>query len=170
MLIDYCRYGILAAGVCCAVYQDVRYLKIKNWLNLGILLLGGILGIIGGLERLFDSLQGFLIPFVIGILFYSLRIFGAGDVKFMMALGALMGKSWMIDCMIYSVISGGVLALLLMLYRRILLERLCYMWNYIQTSFLLRKITRYQILDNQQKQFFPFAVAIACGSILACIL
>ena len=72
--------------------------------------------------------------------------------------------------MIYSILSGGILAIILMFYRGMLWERLKYLWSYIIMSCLLKKITVYQEFDSQQKQFFPFAVAIACGSLLACWL
>ncbi len=72
--------------------------------------------------------------------------------------------------MIASILSGGVLALFVMLYRGILWERLRYVWNYLKMLFLMKKVSAYQVLDNKQKQFFPFAIAIACGSVLASFL
>ena len=164
------RYVFLAIGLCCAVYQDIRYLKITNRLNLSLLLVGLLLAATGGIDKLLDSVMGAALPFAIGFVFYALRIFGAGDIKFLMALGALMGKAWVIHCLLASILSGGVLALLVMLYRGILWERLRYAWNYLKMLFLTKKAVAYQVLDNKQKQFFPFAIAIACGSILACLI
>ena len=165
-----CRYGCLAVGLGCAVYQDIRYLKIKNRLNLFLLLAGLLLAMTGGIDKVLDSAIGMALPFAIGFILYALRIFGAGDVKFLMALGALMGSEWIINCMIASILSGGMLALFVMLYRGILWERLRYVWNYLKMLFLMKKVSAYQVLDNKQKQFFPFAIAIACGSVLASFL
>ena len=89
-----CRYGCLAVGLCCAVYQDIRYLKITNRLNLFLLLAGLLLATTGGIDKVLDSVTGMVLPLAIGFVFYALRIFGAGDVKFLMALGALMGRAW----------------------------------------------------------------------------
>lgn len=165
-----CRYGCLAVGLCCAVYQDIRYLKITNRLNLFLLFAGLLLATTGGIDKVLDSVMGVALPLAIGFVFYALRIFGAGDVKFLMALGALMGRAWIMDCMIASILSGGVLALFVMLYRRILWDRLRYAWSYLKMLLLMKKVSAYQVLDNKQKQFFPFAIAIACGSVLASLM
>lgn len=164
-----CRYGILTLGLIGALYQDIRYLKIPNRITMPLLLIGLILAAASGATCLMDHLLGIALPFAIGFVLYALRMFGAGDVKFMMALGALMGKEWIVNCMIASILCGGVLAVIVMLYRGILWERLKYAGNYFVMLFLTRKLAAYQVLDNQQKQFFPFAIAIACGSVLACI-
>mgnify|MGYP001655324674 CR=1 FL=1 len=168
--IELIRYIILAIALFGAVYQDIAYFKITNKWNLFVTGTGLTVALLSGWSFLLSSLSGMLIPFTIGFLLYAFKIFGAGDVKFMMALGALMGKEWIIDCMIYSILSGGILAIILMFYRGMLWERLKYLWSYIIMSCLLKKITVYQEFDSQQKQFFPFAVAIACGSLLACWL
>lgn len=161
---------ILGAALICGLYQDVRYLKISNKLNVMIAIMGLILALFSGRTMLLSSLAGIAVPFVIGFVLFALRLFGAGDVKFFMALGALMGYEWILKCMIYSVFFGAAMAIVLMIVRGIFLERMRYMWNYLKSIFLTRKIREYQVMEDKKKQFFPFAIAICCGSLLTFVI
>lgn len=168
--VEIARYGVLTIGLTCALYQDVHFLKIKNNLNLTIAISGFILAGFSGSQVFISHVLGFVLPFVICIIFFAFRMLGAADIKLYMALGALMGIEWIIKCMIYSVLSGGVIALGVMFYRGIFVERIKYVWNYFKMLILLKKLLPYQDLNAQGKHFFPFAIAIICGSILACFL
>ena len=73
-------------------WMDLRTRRIPNWLNLS----GVILGI--GLNALFSHEKGFKLAItglglalLIYVPLYLIRAMGAGDVKFMAAIGALVG-------------------------------------------------------------------------------
>src|SRR4051812_25032563 len=86
----------LAAGF------DLRERRIPNWLILGALTGGILLNCWRGTPQLLTSLEGlglgigiFLIPFALGWL-------GAGDVKLLGAVGAVLGSQWLPRVIFYS--------------------------------------------------------------------
>lgn len=99
-----------------AAFWDLRTRRIPNWLVLATLAAGFSLnGILFGLEGLKNSLFGMLTGFVIYLLLHLLHAMGAGDVKFMAAVGSLVGvREWFhifLAAVIIGAIAGVVLAL-----------------------------------------------------------
>jgi prepilin peptidase CpaA len=88
---------------------DLRTRRIPNWLNLS----GFILGI--GLNTYFErggglrsALFGFALALLIYAPLYSIRAMGAGDVKFMAAIGAIVGpQNWLTLFLISAVLRGA---------------------------------------------------------------
>ncbi len=166
------RYVVLFSGLLLACWQDIRYRRISKTLTIPIMICGLLLALPDGWLALQGRFIAVLLPFLLGLPLFALRILGAGDIKLLMALGALMGREWLLHCLLYTVFWGGILALLLMLKRGILLNRLSYFFSYCYKTLLLCRFTPYQAWDDdtkQGKQFFPFALAIALGSLSACI-
>jgi prepilin peptidase CpaA len=119
---------LLTVLIAAAIY-DVRYRRIPNWVTAGGVLLGiainTLIGETGGRGLLF-SLAGFGVAFGIYMVLYVLRAMGAGDVKLMAAVGALVGwKAWF-GVFFVTAIVGGIMALLLVLVRGRLKHTL---WN-----------------------------------------
>src|ERR1700691_2392518 len=83
---------VLAASV-----TDIRSRRIPNWLTLSGVTAGLVLhGIVGGVAGLKSSFAGMLLGFGAYLAPYCLRAMGAGDVKLMAAVGAIVGPaSWM---------------------------------------------------------------------------
>ena len=79
-----------------------------------------------------------------------------------------MGRIWIINCLILTILSGGVIALALMIYNKNFIERIKYFFYYFKSMFLSQKITGYQdSVKSGGKAVFPFAVAIVTGSALS---
>jgi prepilin peptidase CpaA len=119
---------LLTVLIAAAVY-DIRYRRIPNWVSVGGVVLGvainTVIGESGGRGILF-SLTGFGVGFGIYMLLYILRAMGAGDVKLMGAVGALVGwKAWF-GIFFVTAIIGGIMAILLVLVRGRLKHTL---WN-----------------------------------------
>jgi prepilin peptidase CpaA len=119
---------LLAVLIAAAIY-DVRYRRIPNWVTAGGVLLGLALntaiGRAGGGGILF-ALAGFAVAFAVYMVLYVLRAMGAGDVKLMAAVGAMLGwKAWF-GVFFLTAIVGGILALALVLVRGRLKHTL---WN-----------------------------------------
>lgn len=97
-----------------AVY-DVRYRKIPNWLSMSGIVLGFAINFaIGPPEGgVLFALKGFAAGFGLYLLLYVLRAMGAGDVKLMGAVGALVGPERWFGIFLVTAIVGGVMALLL---------------------------------------------------------
>lgn len=99
---------IFLVWICVAAVCDAKYRKSFNWIALsGIFLAFFSLIFFPGAHpvniNVYSSIFGSLIAFVVFLIFYSLRIMGAGDVKFAAALGAWIGWEfllpiWALSC------------------------------------------------------------------------
>jgi prepilin peptidase CpaA len=109
---------LLALLIGAAVY-DIRYRRIPNWLTLAGVLLGFAINFgIGPPEGgVLFALEGFLLAFGLYMFLYVLRAMGAGDVKLMAAVGALVGWERWFGVFLVTAIVGGVMALALVAVR-----------------------------------------------------
>ena len=109
---------LLAVLIGAAVY-DIRYRRIPNWLTLAGVLLGFAINFgIGPPEGgVLFALQGFALAFGLYMFLYVLRAMGAGDVKLMAAIGALVGWERWFGIFLVTAIVGGVMALALVAVR-----------------------------------------------------
>jgi len=105
---------LLALLIGAAVY-DIRYRRIPNWLTLTGVILGFAINFgIGPPEGgVLFALQGFAVAFGLYMLLYLLRAMGAGDVKLMAAIGALVGWERWFGIFLVTAIVGGVMAFVL---------------------------------------------------------
>jgi prepilin peptidase CpaA len=107
---------LLAAVVMIAGYYDIRWRRIPNWLTLPTLLVGLLLNLfLFGLPGLRNSFLGMVLAMAINFPLYALRARGAGDVKLLAAVGALVGWRDWVAVFVLAGLLGGVLALALML-------------------------------------------------------
>src|SRR6266404_22451 len=92
---------------------DFRYRRVPNWLTLTGVVLGIALNaFLFETEGLWFSLQGMGVAFLIYFPLYLLRGMGAGDVKLMAAVGAIVGwKAW-IFVLFFTSVLGGLTAVL----------------------------------------------------------
>ena len=73
------------------------------------------------------------------LLLYSLRAMGAGDVKLMAAVGAMVGPGHWLLIFMASAVAGGVLALLCVLWKgrlKTTLWNTFFLWNIFLLNFL----------------------------------
>jgi prepilin peptidase CpaA len=104
---------LVAALVITAGIYDIRYRRIPNWLSLAGVLAGFAVNAFSG--RALLAAEGFGLALLIYFPLWLLHAMGAGDVKLMAAVGALVGwQAWLIIFFITSIL-GGIAALLLML-------------------------------------------------------
>ena len=109
--------AIIALGI--AVYYDLRFRRIPNWLTLSALVAGiGYHAITGGFAGLGLSLLGMAAGFGCFFLFYIAGGMGAGDVKLMAAIGSLIGPRDVLFAAAYTAIAGGVYALILIVAKK----------------------------------------------------
>lgn len=102
---------MLVVVLAIAAVSDIRAHRIPNWLTLT----GTILGLIGhawlgGWPGLIGSLEGIGIAGLL-LLPYAVRGLGAGDVKLLAAVGALMGPAFLLWTLLGTILAGGLLAL-----------------------------------------------------------
>ncbi len=114
--------GAAAVFLSAAVEQDVRHRRLPNLLTLPCLVLALVfhtvapasLGAFGGIASLLGAALGFMLLF----LPYALGLLGAGDVKIMMALGALIGGPMLLISFFWATVLGGMGGVLILAQRR----------------------------------------------------
>ncbi|MCX7959224.1 MAG: A24 family peptidase [Deltaproteobacteria bacterium] len=103
-----------------ASITDFRERKIYNSLTYPSIILGFIIWTVySGVDGFIASVLGFAIAFGIYLIIFFLGGFGAGDVKFAAAIGAIMGYPMVINWVVISAIVGGLFALALLIRYRL---------------------------------------------------
>ncbi len=103
---------LMTASAC-----DLKTRRIPNGLTAAGML-AGLAGHAcgGGLPGLLPSLEGIAAALPL-LLLYAARAFGAGDVKLLLAVGALMGPGFLLWTLLGAVFTAGLLALVSVLRR-----------------------------------------------------
>jgi prepilin peptidase CpaA len=110
--------ALLAVLLAAAVF-DVLYRRIPNWLTVGGVVLGIAMNTAIGppVAGVGFALAGLGVAFGIYVLLYALRAMGAGDVKLMAAVGALVGWERWFGIFFITALIGGAMALILVVAR-----------------------------------------------------
>ena len=109
----------LAALVLVAAVCDIRSRDIPNWLTLGGIVAGLVLHpYLAGWAGLKFAAAGLGLAIVMFIPLFILRWLGGGDVKLMVAVGALAGTYNLFIIFIMDALLGGVVALAAVLFRK----------------------------------------------------
>ena len=154
-IIEMAGYGTAALLLAVAVYFDLKFRIIPNWLCGCLLLLGfAMQGALVGGSGLLDATYGMLLALAAFVPAYAGGYMGAGDVKFMAAVGALLGLLGTVNAIAYTLLVGGVFGLFHVVARNVV----------FMTPWLMRF---YAPNPATSKVFFPYAAAIAIGSVCA---
>jgi len=101
-----------------AAVTDIRSRRIPNLLTCSSMVLGvGYHTIINGPQGFLFSTAGLFLGIGLLVLFYLAGGMGAGDVKLMAAVGALLGPKGVFTVFIFTALAGGVYALGLLVLR-----------------------------------------------------
>ncbi len=154
-----------------ALICDYKTYRIKNTVVVPFIMAGILTNaILSGPGGLKSSAAGILLPVLLLIVFFALRMLGAGDIKLFSAIGSIMGAKFVIYAMAYSFISGGVIAVLIIVFRRNGKERLKYLLAYIKSCFLSFSLLPYTDFENKEDGAkFRFSYAAACGALIQAI-
>jgi len=129
---------VLVAFVVTIIVTDWRWHRIPNVVTYPTMLVGVILGVIesfgpAGIPGVFfavgmpggilDHVAGLAIGFLIAYPFYAGGGLKAGDGKFLMAVGALKGTSFLLVAAVYGALFGGVIAIAFIVGRRVAARR-----------------------------------------------
>jgi prepilin peptidase CpaA len=159
---------VLLVLVFTAAYLDLRWRRIPNWLVLSGAVAGiGLNWFLLELDGLKLALMGLGLAMLIYFPLYLLRAMGAGDVKLMMAVGALVGWRIWLTIFILTGISGGIIAVVILLWQHRLRKTA---WN---IGFLLQRLLHLQVpyASNEELDVrsgkglkLPHGAAIAVGT------
>jgi prepilin peptidase CpaA len=165
--------ALVAVLVIAAAATDLRSRRIPNWLTLAGVCAGLLVNwTLSGWAGLRTSLSGMMLGFGVYFVLYLLRAMGAGDVKLMAAVGAIVGPADWFAIFIATAIAGGVLAVVLMVHSGRVFQTLQNTFFIVGELVHLRApFTRRKDLDvkNPNALRMPHGVAIAAGTV-ACLL
>lgn len=145
-----------------AGYTDLRQRRIPNWLTVSGAVAGiAANGIAGGWGGLKASLLGLGLGLLLLLPFVLLRSLGAGDWKLAGALGACVGPAVLIDLLIGSIFVAGIMAFVLVIYKRRLGQTLRNIGRMLGAMLQLHMPGPEVSLDNPEALKIPYGVALA---------
>ncbi|MEW6558222.1 MAG: A24 family peptidase [Elusimicrobiota bacterium] len=166
MLLD----TILLIFLSISIYTDIKYRKIYNFITFPAVILGlGFNFFYSGLPGLKDSLAGFAAGFLFLFIFYLLGGIGAGDVKFMAAVGSLKGFEFVVRGGFYGAILGGIVAIIVLFFRKNFLGTLKKLF-YALISLVTFRTPESLKFDESQSVYLPYTVFLALGMFLRWII
>jgi prepilin peptidase CpaA len=157
-------FVVLVAGALAATIIDIRTRRIPNALTAAIAGVGvgfaasGISGV-----SVLGSVAGFALGLALMMPGHALGATGAGDVKFMGAVGAVVGPGMVVSAFLFTALAGGVLALAVAVQRQRLAVTLAGTGRLIAAP----ADARSEIRQAAPVSRFAYGPAIAIGSVLA---
>ncbi|MDF2523332.1 MAG: Flp pilus assembly protein protease CpaA [Clostridiales bacterium] len=154
-----------------AIAGDIKKYKIANSVTFTFVLIGFITSyLLNGVNGVFRSMEATLLPIVLLIILYALRMLGAGDIKLFSAIGAIMGINFILYTIAYAFLWGGLISLVIIYVRKNGKHRFKYLFNYLKACLLSRSLLPYtDFEDKGDGAKFRFSYAILCGTITQAI-
>lgn len=110
---------LLLSFVSLAIYFDLRERRIPNWLTFGVIGVGIGVNSISGSEGFLQSISGVGLASLVLVIPFAVGWLGAGDVKCLVAIAALLGVNSVPRVLFYAAMIGGGLALILLFFHRV---------------------------------------------------
>ena len=149
------------------IYHDVRYRRIPNLFVLATLIGGLTLNVaLGGLHGGLTSIGGCLLAFVLMFMLHVFGAMGAGDVKLFAAIGSVLGAQLVLPAFVVVVLTGGLLALVVMLRSgvvRTTLHRVLQILVGLLPGWQMPKFS----VPADRRLTIPYGAAITIGAIIA---
>lgn len=158
---------VLVAGLAVATVIDVKSRRIPNLLTASMIGLGLGLAAAGASGiSLPASILGFFLGFLLMMPGYALGATGAGDVKLMAAVGAIVGPAVVIPAFLFTSIAGGVLAIIVAARRKRLAATLARTGRLVMAPGEAPK----EIRGATSVSRFAYGPAIAAGTMVAVLI
>jgi prepilin peptidase CpaA len=156
---------LLSLVLAIAAHSDLRHHRIPNKLSL----LGLIAGL--GLQTLADGPHGLVAGLCgagVGLAcfapFYLLRGMGAGDVKLLAAVGAILGPRGALIAALLSLLAGGLGAIIFVFWRAVRAS----VSAFVREGLAAAAVSAWIAAELARRSRLPFALPIAVGGIAAC--
>jgi prepilin peptidase CpaA len=144
--------AIVSAG---SGYSDLKVRRIPNLFTLSGIIIGFLLNtLLFRFQGFKMSLFGFLIGFCFFFIFYLIGGMGAGDVKLMGAIGAILGYPLIYQAFFYTAISG-IIVIIIMFFPLII--------DALRNKNLSN-------LTSIRKKYIPYGIAISAGTLITIII
>ena len=142
---------------------DITKKKIYNVQTYPSMVLGLILSYAaGGGHGILMSFAGLFTGLALLFIIFLAGGIGAGDVKFLGAIGALKGTVFVLWTMFYTGLIGGIMAFALLIWKGKLISTFR---NFF--TFLRHPVKAHGNQKPEERIYLPYGVAISLGSILA---
>jgi prepilin peptidase CpaA len=162
------KFALVVLVLTAAAY-DLRFRRIPNWLNVAGALTGLVLNaFVFTHSGITAAVIGMLLALVVYVPLYLLRAMGAGDVKLMGAVGAIVGPQQWFLIFLCSAMAGGLFAAFVSLKRGRLRETLSNVAILASELMHFRPPARHhETLDVKSRRSLrlPHGLAIAAGSL-----
>ena len=159
--------GLAVALALIAGWTDWRSRRIPNWLTVPGFLAGVSANLLAsGWAGLKTSLLGAGLGLILLLPFVFLRSLGAGDWKLAGALGAIVGWEVLANLLMGSVLVAGIMALVLVIYKRRFKETLRNIGRLLASMLTFRMPGAEVSLDNPQSLKVPYGVVLALTTVL----
>lgn len=165
--------AVIVPAMVAACWSDLRRHRVPNWLNLSLAATGLMAqALFAGWPGLQNGLYGLLAGFSLLFVLWMMRAMGAGDVKFMAALGAWIGPEQTFYAVLAGGLIGGVIAAGMILYRRHWFQ------TWANLGVLLTKVgsvqTAFSEFGSAQSLgrttgVLPYAVPLSVGTLLVLV-
>ncbi len=155
----------LLLGVAC--FTDITAGKIKNWLTFPTMLVGVVLSPWWAPQP-WDGLVGLLVAFVAGVLLWKFGgAYRPGDVKLVMAAGAVGGPEWVLRGILIGFLLNFPFALVVLAVRGRLLHFLRFVAALVRAIFYRRRLADFVAEWDHKTTVVPFGPVIATGIVIA---
>ncbi|MBI2712237.1 MAG: prepilin peptidase [Bdellovibrio sp.] len=156
--------GLILGVALVAMTTDLWRGKIYNWLTVSTMAVGlGMVFYLAGWGGLLQSLMGIGLGLALYGWIFWFGFMGAGDVKLLMALGAIGGTRYIEEVALLALICGGAMSILLLLLRGKLVPFIKKIYLFLLSLFVAQLEVQFPKLDRSVSM--PFGVAIAVASV-----
>lgn len=151
-----------------ATIKDVKMYQVPNT----IIAIGLISGLISnlidyGMEGITVWCFGVMTPLILLIMFFALRMIGAGDVKLFMVIGGFIGSILVLKSIFIAFILGAIMSVIKLYKSYNFYIRINYLKEYLFNIIKTKKFEEYYNLKKDGYQsVIPFTVAITGGVFL----
>lgn len=134
MEVNYINFKIysLLILVFLAVYQDIKTYKIKNYIIIIGITTGLIINIKDvGFLGIYPSLLGIILPVVLLLPLFLIKVLGAGDIKLFSVIGLYVGKDVVLKIIALSFFIGAIISIFYLIRNKLFIKRLNHLKSYI---------------------------------------
>ena len=159
----------LAIILLTAAIYDIWLAKIPNVITCSGMIIGIIyFGVTQGLSGAGLSIAGLLVGSAVFLPFYLLKGMGAGDIKLMGAVGALVGLKAVIPAIVFTALAGGIYVLVLIFFHPRALKRLIFgIVPMLKTLLITGQLILPSLFEKGKKPQVRYGIAIAAGTLFS---
>ncbi|MCK5003097.1 MAG: prepilin peptidase [Gammaproteobacteria bacterium] len=151
-----------------AAVFDFKCHRIPNIISLSGWIIGPVLyAVSDALPGVSSSLYGFLLIFALSLPLYVLRWMGAGDVKLMAGVGAIVGIEHAPIVFLGIVMTGAVMGVIMLLHSKLIKDSFQRYATMLGVGLTLKKPMYLAPNEQEQKVVLPYAIPIAVGTFLS---